>query len=221
MSFEGVYQFVCKDGCYYERDVYEFDIFDDNKKKCFCGKDIIFQNLVDETNGESGGYISIPVTSEDKVRKDFFDRYLKYPESREYLKKRKEILIPPYMFYVDKLSLEKIVELFSYFDRNCVLRMESSKKYDEGHDLVNYDFVVFGDNKYFEDDREIFEPLYIDKYGMPVSSDAEDAYECCEYSYDWDLRSVVIELYKQMWMRSFVPEFRRKDFINQNAPWNM
>ena len=128
------------------------------------------------------------------------------------------MLVPPYVFDMDKTPLEKIVELFSYFDRNCVLRMESSKRYDEGHDLVNHDFAVFGDSKYFEDDKEIFEPLYIDKYGMPVSSDAEGAYECCEYSYDWNLRSVVIELYKQMWMRTFVPEFRRKDFLEQNAP---
>lgn len=210
MSFEGVYQIICQDGCYCELDVYQFD--NNNKKKCFCGKDIIFQNLVDETNGESAGYIAIPITSEDKVRKDFFDKYLLYPESREYLKKRQEILIPPYVINMEKLSLEDIVEKFSYFNRNCVLRMESSKRYDEGNNLVNYDFVVFGEVKYFEDEKEIFEPLYIDEYGMSISEGLEGAYECCLYSYDWDLRSVVLELYKQIWIRNFVPKFRRKDY---------
>lgn len=50
MSFEGYYQYWCKNGHYNECDVYL--MFYDGKFMCHtCGEEAVFRNLVDLTNG--------------------------------------------------------------------------------------------------------------------------------------------------------------------------
>lgn len=49
MSYEGYSQFICKAGHYFTRDCWEVGW--DNKVKCNCGEPIIWENMVDITNG--------------------------------------------------------------------------------------------------------------------------------------------------------------------------
>jgi transcription elongation factor Elf1 len=52
MSFEGYYQYLCEDGHYWILDVWE-TAYDDEIPKCpKCGKQAVWYNLVDQTNGE-------------------------------------------------------------------------------------------------------------------------------------------------------------------------
>jgi hypothetical protein len=53
MSFEGFYQLICEEGHRTGCDCYELCL------AChICGKAVIFQNLVDQTNGNEVGYIT-------------------------------------------------------------------------------------------------------------------------------------------------------------------
>jgi len=55
MSYEGRIQVICKNGHYHE-----IDIYDGNQDNCHtCEERIIWRNGVDDTNGESAGYIKI------------------------------------------------------------------------------------------------------------------------------------------------------------------
>lgn len=57
MSFEGYYQMLCANGHYITVDVYE-----DTPKKCAeCGTGFVWVNTVDETNGDSVGYVHLQV----------------------------------------------------------------------------------------------------------------------------------------------------------------
>jgi hypothetical protein len=50
MSFEGYYEFLCKNGHRFQRDVYEEN---ENTATCpCCGESVKWWNIVDETNGE-------------------------------------------------------------------------------------------------------------------------------------------------------------------------
>ncbi len=61
MSFEGRYQQWCKNGHYQEYDVYEIDA---EKMICsLCGAKIVFQNMIDDTNGGEQGKIEVVVLS--------------------------------------------------------------------------------------------------------------------------------------------------------------
>jgi hypothetical protein len=57
MSFEGYSQLVCK-----KRHVTLKDAYSNQTERCICGADIVFSNLVDDTNGEEAGKINFPVT---------------------------------------------------------------------------------------------------------------------------------------------------------------
>ncbi len=69
MSFEGRYQLWCKGGHYDEIDVYAwpYDVDENGHNEhslssvqCSrkdCNEDIVFKNIVDDTNGEEAGYI--------------------------------------------------------------------------------------------------------------------------------------------------------------------
>lgn len=197
MSFEGFYQCVCKNGHYFEIDVY------DDRNKCVdCFEDVIFKNTVDETNCEHFGYIRIPVDTNGDVEKEYFKKYFSNSDKIQSLKEKKHSLVSPYIFDFDKQSypLEKIVELFKYFDQNKTLKIEFSMKRDQGNDLVPFVYVSFGDEQHSENFVE-WKPMFIDDYGIETSEN--NGYECCLWSYDWDIRSIVIELYKNMWKRCF------------------
>ena len=200
MSFEGFYQTVCENGCYYEPDVY--DNFEKNNCCGICGSRIIFKNLVDETNGNSDGYICIPVANY-KVNDNFFNRYLKY---KNLLQEKIEKLIHP--DDIIKLPLEKIIELFPYFDKQYTLRIESSLKKDNDNELVPYSYVCFGKTKFIDNNSEIFEEAYMNEYGE-ISN--QGSFECCEWFYDSNIKDMVIKLYKNMWNRTFVPIYKRKN----------
>jgi hypothetical protein len=68
MSFEGYYQLLCEKGHYNEKDAYDFS----QEESCpVCGGDLIWKNLVDETNGSHDdegdridGYVELDVLSE-------------------------------------------------------------------------------------------------------------------------------------------------------------
>jgi hypothetical protein len=51
MSFEGYYRALCEDGHYSCGDVYAFD---PNHEICHCGKNFIWQEVIDQTNGMEG-----------------------------------------------------------------------------------------------------------------------------------------------------------------------
>lgn len=53
MSYEGYYQFLCPEGHYWTSDCYSED------KICHCGKEAIWENSVDITNGSFEGEIRI------------------------------------------------------------------------------------------------------------------------------------------------------------------
>ena len=204
MSFEGYYQKVCKNGHYFECDVYQDR---DNCVDCFLP--IIYENIVDQTNCEDVGYVRIPVDRIGDVDKKFFEKYLSSEHKIKAFKERNEKLIHPsyFDFYKDKYPLEKIVELFQYFDKNKTLRIEFKLMNDAGNELVPYVFASFGEVNY---DRNSvcymqWQPMYIDDYGMETTEG--NGYECCEICYDGDVRYIVIELYKNMWNRCFNRKF--------------
>lgn len=200
MSFEGYYQQICVNGHYTECDVY------DHHHKCVdCRQEIIFENLVDETNCENSGYVRIPYDKIGNVNKDFFEKYLSSNKKIESFKEKiKKLVNPEYFeFYKDEYPLEKIVELFQYFDRNKTLQIEFSMKRDQGNDLVSFVYVSFGDPQI----EGAFKPMFLDEYGQETT---KDGYECCLWSYDWDIRSIVIELYKNMWDRCFAYNLKEK-----------
>jgi len=57
MSFEGYYQCLCEKGHYFIVDIYEWDLPELRPKCPICKKDIIWYNLVDETNEEPVGRV--------------------------------------------------------------------------------------------------------------------------------------------------------------------
>ena len=76
MSFEGYYQYIFEDGHTWNRDVYDdYDFFgyEDQNPTCpYCGKGVIWSNIVDETNGshdEDGkridGFVELEVNEQD------------------------------------------------------------------------------------------------------------------------------------------------------------
>ena len=208
MSFEGYYQIVCKNGHYTEIDVY--DTTDDDK--CIdCHQDIIFRNLVDETNCENSGYVRIPTDRVYNVDKKFFEKYLSSEYRIEYFKKRNKNLIDPIHIEFNKKEypLEKLAELFCYFDPTKELKIEISLKSDEGGNVVPYVIATFGKSNYdiyskeFEKTGIQWIPLYIDEYGQECDECYKNAYECYEYSYDADIYYIVFLLYKNMWNRCF------------------
>lgn len=71
MSFEGYYQCICKNGHYSCIDVY-----DDRDKYVDCFEEIIFKNIVDETNGEHCGFKKIPVDKSGNVEKNYFEKHI-------------------------------------------------------------------------------------------------------------------------------------------------
>ena len=209
MSFEGYYQCVCKNGHYFEIDVY------DDRDKCVdCFQDIIFKNTVDETNCESAGYIRIPTDKSFDVDKKFFEKYLSTNEKIEQFKKRNSELVHyrVFDFEKDEYPLEKIIELFQYFNQNYTLRMDFSMKRDQGNDLVPFVFVSFGQWEILDNDAEYWHVMFMDEYGQLTTEDK--GYECCHWSYDWDMRSQVIELYKNMWNRCFNLRFNKNEDID-------
>jgi hypothetical protein len=62
MSFEGYYQRLCKNGHYSSTDCYSVSAFD----KCTtCFADFVWENLVDETNCETEGFVDLELESTD------------------------------------------------------------------------------------------------------------------------------------------------------------
>ena len=202
MSFEGYYQCVCKNGHYFEIDVYE------DRDKCVdCFQDIIFKNTVDETNCESAGYIRIPINKSGDVDKKFFDKYLSSKEKIDRFKERKYKL-PCLDNYKRGIPLEKLIDLFQYFDKNKTLRVEFKLDKDAGGELVSYVIATFGSYNYdrSSDDYMKWQTMYIDDYGQ--ESLEQIGYECFEMCYDADVYYVVFELYKNMWNRCFKRGFK-------------
>lgn len=202
MSFEGYYQCVCKNGHYFEIDVYE------DRDKCVdCFQDIIFKNTVDETNCESAGYIRIPINKSCDVDKKFFDKYLSSKEKIDRFKERKHKL-PCLDNYKRGIPLEKLIDLFQYFDKNKTLRVEFKLDKDASGELVPYVIATFGSYNYdrSSDDYMQWQTMYIDDYGQENLD--QIGYECFEMCYDADVYYVVFELYKNMWNRCFKRGFK-------------
>lgn len=63
MSFEGYYQVLCKKGHLTNHNCHMFDHGDSCS---ICGEEIEIANLVDETNGESDGYMYFDKIEEKK-----------------------------------------------------------------------------------------------------------------------------------------------------------
>ncbi|MBI3632293.1 MAG: hypothetical protein HY225_02500 [Candidatus Vogelbacteria bacterium] len=82
MSYEGYVQVLCENGHYHAFDAYDDVVSNsidwaqfngyggvDQERKpwaCFCGKDMVWVNNVDETNCESAGYVELEVQTEAK-----------------------------------------------------------------------------------------------------------------------------------------------------------
>jgi len=64
MSYEGRYQIVCENGHYYEINCYEFSYGSSNCPT--CGADILQFNSVDDTNGDSDGWVE-PILLSEKI----------------------------------------------------------------------------------------------------------------------------------------------------------
>ena len=202
MSFEGYYQCVCKNGHYFEIDVY------DDRDKCVdCFQDLIFKNTVDETNCETAGYIRIPINKSGDVDKKFFDKYFSSKEKIDRFKERKYKL--PYLDnYKRGMPLEKLIDLFQYFDKNKTLRVESKLDKDAVGEIVPYVIATFGSYNYdrSSDDYMQWQTMFIDDYGQENLD--QIGYECFEMCYDADVYYVVFELYKNMWNRCFKYGFK-------------
>ncbi|MBI3632900.1 MAG: hypothetical protein HY226_01260 [Candidatus Vogelbacteria bacterium] len=82
MSYEGYVQVLCENGHYHTLDAYDMIVSDsidwqmyrgygsDEARKpwaCFCGKDMVWVNQVDETNCESVGYVELEVKTEARL----------------------------------------------------------------------------------------------------------------------------------------------------------
>jgi hypothetical protein len=202
MSFEGYYQCVCKNGHYFEIDVY------DDRDKCVdCFQDLIFKNTVDETNCETAGYIRIPINKSGDVEKKFFDKYFSTKEKIDRFKERKYKL-PCLDNYKRGMPLEKLIDLFQYFDKNKTLRVEFKLDKDAGGETVPYVIATFGFYNYdrSSDDYMQWQTMYIDDYGQENLD--QIGYECFEMCYDADVYYVVFELYKNMWNRCFKYGFK-------------
>ena len=59
MSFEGRYQLLCEDGHYLETDVHSYDNPKEECKCSICGKKIVWINVIDDTNYEEYGKVSL------------------------------------------------------------------------------------------------------------------------------------------------------------------
>jgi hypothetical protein len=202
VSFEGYYQCVCKNGHYFEIDVY------DDRDKCVdCFQDLIFKNTVDETNCETAGYIRIPINKSGDVEKKFFDKYFSTKEKIDRFKERKYKL-PCLDNYKRGMPLEKLIDLFQYFDKNKTLRVEFKLDKDAGGETVPYVIATFGFYNYdrSSDDYMQWQTMYIDDYGQENLD--QIGYECFEMCYDADVYYVVFELYKNMWNRCFKYGFK-------------
>jgi hypothetical protein len=208
MSFEGYYQKVCKNGHYFECDIY------DDRDNCVdCCQDIIFSNIVDETNCCNEGFVRIPFDKVGDVDKIFFEKYLSSEQKIKIFKNRNRNLVDPICFehFKDEYPLEKIIELFQYFDKTKTLKIEFKLMNDAENELVPYVFVSFGEINYNKnsDDYMQWKTMYINDYGIETNNN--NGYECCQFHYDTDVRYAVIDLYKNMWNRCFKYNFEAKD----------
>ena len=207
MSFEGYYQCVCKNGHYFEINAY------DDRDKCVdCYQDIVMKNIVDETNCEQYGYVRIPVDKSFNVDKEFFKRYFASEEKISYFYLRNKRLIHLYNLQYAKeyFRLEKIIDLFQYFDKNKTLKIEFKTKKDSNEKLVPFVSVSFGSIDCDVDSVEYgqWKELSVNEYGQ--ESNSKESYKCLETGYDTDVYTVVFELYKNMWNRCFNPRFNEK-----------
>lgn len=60
MSFEGYYQKLCEKGhltC--------VDVYGPEDDKCNCGKKFVWENTVDQTNGENDGLVNLEIISQE------------------------------------------------------------------------------------------------------------------------------------------------------------
>lgn len=123
-----------------------------------------------------------------------------------YLNNNKDLLIEPNQ--LKNIPLEKIVELFKYFNykKDNILKIEWRQAKDMDNEYIPYVVATWGQKTYLTS-GEFWDTIFLDEYGMQYTetelNDIKNIYECYQHSYDYDIKSMVIELYTNIWNRKY------------------
>lgn len=176
------YQCICKNNHYTEVSTYRENCVD-------CHMPIIFVFQVKNN-------IAININAVD-CQRDF--------KLLEKLKKYTDMLVQPQK--LKELPLEKIVQLFGYFNnqKKCVLEWKMAK--NQSNEYVPYVVAKWGKTHYLTS-GEFWETTFLDQYGNEFDeSNAQcDIYQleqCYVFSYEDDLKNMIIELYTIIWNKKY------------------